>query len=272
MERILYTVRLLDKQLLSERAQAYHLTFQVENVPEFAYAAGQFVSLVATDPKGKQQTRAYSVASAPSGNVFDLCINRVEGGFFSNLLADMQAGDTVSMHGPHGLFTLRQPLTDSLLIATGTGVSPMRSFVQHLFPDNGPTRLPEGKTVTLVFGTRYDSEVYYQDYFESVAARHPGFRYLATLSRPEEGWTGLRGYVQDHVVSVLGNHARLGAPEPEPPPHPEADLAANPRHASPDSFDIHCYICGLNAMVSANRNQLKELGWHRKQVIFERYD
>jgi ferredoxin-NADP reductase len=37
-------------------------------------------------------------------------------------------------------------------------------------------------------------------------------------------------------------------------------------------FNIHAYICGLNEMVSANRDTLKSLGWERKQIIFERYD
>ena len=37
-------------------------------------------------------------------------------------------------------------------------------------------------------------------------------------------------------------------------------------------YNIHAYICGLNEMVSANRDSLKGLGWDRKQIIFERYD
>jgi ferredoxin-NADP reductase len=37
-------------------------------------------------------------------------------------------------------------------------------------------------------------------------------------------------------------------------------------------FNIHAYICGLNEMVSANRERLTGLGWDKKQVIFERYD
>jgi ferredoxin-NADP reductase len=272
MERTLHTIRLIGKTLLSERAQAFHFTFAVEDVAAFHFDAGQFVSLVATDARGKQQTRAYSLASAPRGNQLDFCINRVEGGFFSNLLADMPLGGTISMHGPHGLFTLRQPPTDSLLIATGTGVAPMLGFAQWLFPEDAPPRLPPDKTVALIYGTRHETELYYFDYFQSVAARHSNFRYLPTLSRPEGNWSGLRGYVQEHVVPVLGSHARLGAPEPEPPQHAEADVAANPRQTTPDNFAVHAYICGLNAMVSANRDQLKGLGWHRKQIVFERYD
>jgi ferredoxin-NADP reductase len=37
-------------------------------------------------------------------------------------------------------------------------------------------------------------------------------------------------------------------------------------------FNIHAYICGLNEMVSANRERLTGLGWDKKQIIFERYD
>ena len=38
------------------------------------------------------------------------------------------------------------------------------------------------------------------------------------------------------------------------------------------TYNIHAYICGLNDMVSANRERLKGLGWERKQIVFERYD
>ena len=37
-------------------------------------------------------------------------------------------------------------------------------------------------------------------------------------------------------------------------------------------FDIYCYICGLNFMVSGVRELLAGFGWHKKQIVFERYD
>jgi len=276
MERVLHTARLIEKRLLSERAQAFHFVFAVETLSAFEFGPGQFVSLLKADARGKMQTRAYSIASAPRGNQFDLCVNRVDGGFFSNVLADMHIGDTLQMHGPHGLFTLREPQGDSLLIATGTGIAPMRGFVEWLFPPDtspdGPSRLPEGKTVTLIYGTRHETEMYYRDLFEATAARHPAFRYLPTLSRAGEDWHGARGYVQDHVAALLPQISPPAPVEPEPPVHPEADKAADPRQPAPDAFPIHAYICGLNAMVSANRDLLKQYGWHRKQIVFERYD
>ena len=268
MERKLYTARLERKTCISESAQCYHFEFVVDELESFPYAAGQFVSTVAVDSRGKQQTRAYSIASAPRGNRFGLCVNRVEGGFFSNYLADltdMAPGDTIEFHGPHGHFVLREPVTDSIFISTGTGIAPMRAFVQWIFPDDGTDR-SEGREIWCVFGTRYESELYYRDELEALAQRYPNFHYLATLSRADASWTGLRGYVQEHVARIVEERAaRLNQPLPLPtidPAIPATDLR----------FDINAYICGLNNMVSGVRERLKDYGWHRKQIVFERYD
>lgn len=252
MERRIYTARLLQKMLLSEPAQCFHLEFKVEEVEAFHFDAGQFVSMVATDGHGKHQTRAYSIASAPRENYFDICLNRVENGFFSNLLCDLEPGATAQFHGPHGLFVLRPPIADTMMIATGTGIAPMRGFVEHLFPAENEDR-SKGNHFWLMYGTRHESEIYYHRYFEKTAAEHPNFHYLPTLSRPHEGWEGLRGYVQAHVEEVLQKHPRISS---------QNDLR----------MPMHAYICGLNEMVSANRDLLTRLGWDRKQIHFERYD
>ena len=192
MARELHTARLTQKTCISDPAQCFHLEYVIEGLDQFAFKPGQFVSLVKEDSRGKMQTRAYSIASAPRANAFDLCVNRVEGGFFSNLLADMEEGDPIGFHGPHGLFTLRQPLTDAILIATGTGIAPMRGFIEHLFPDNGRS-LSSGRKIWLVYGTRYPTELYYREFFERKAAEHEDFEYITTLSRAEADWTGPAG-------------------------------------------------------------------------------
>ncbi len=262
-----YTARLARKLLLSDVAQCYHLEFAADDLPSFAFKAGQFVSCLAEDSTGKQQTRAYSIASAARENTFDICVNRVEGGFFSNLLCDLNEGDSVKFHGPHGLFTLRQPLVDGVFIATGTGIAPMRGFAQWLFPENGPDR-SEGKDFWLVYGTRYETDIYYQDFFEQLAKKHSNFHYVATLSRGQESWKGERGYVQEHVARLVAARSEqkvlVGAGD-------VPETAA--RDSSPNGpFDIHAYVCGLNDMVSASRDRLVGMGWEKKQVVFERYD
>lgn len=268
MARELYTARLIRKACISEAAQCYHFVFAVEGQESFPFQPGQFVSAVAQDETGKQHTRAYSIASAARGNEFELCVNRVESGFFSNHLADLPdlpVGGTIQVHGPHGHFVLHEPVTDSILVATGTGIAPMRGFVQWLFPEEGEDR-SQGKDIWLVYGTRYETELYYHEEFEALARRKPNFHYLPTLSRGQESWTGLRGYVQEHVARIVEERAaRLGQQLPLPP----VDPAILPKDLS---FDIYAYICGLNNMVSGVRETLAGFGWHRKQIVFERYD
>ncbi len=220
--------------------QTKHFEFEVTELETFPFVAGQFISMVANNQEGKAITRAYSIASGPRNNkTFDLCLNRVEGGFFSNYLCDLSAGADVKFHGPHGLFVLRQPLRDLVMVATGTGVAPMRSFVDWIF--ESPER-HEGRQIWLVYGTRYAEDIYYREEFERTAAKFPNFHYVVTLSR-DQTWTGERGYVQAQVAKIVGQRT-----------------------------DMDAYICGLNDMVSANRTLLTGIGWDKKQIVFERYD
>ena len=186
MERNLYTARLARKECISHSARCFHFEFVIDELENFRFTPGQFVTAVAEDANGKEQTRAYSIASAVKGNRFDLCLNRVEDGFFSNRLVDLPVGGTIEVYGPNGFFTLREPVTDSILIATGTGIAPMRSFAQWLFPAGGPDR-SEGKQFWLVYGTRFESET-----LLSRGVRRPG-RSLLELSlcshaEPWRGW------------------------------------------------------------------------------------
>jgi ferredoxin-NADP reductase len=240
LERELLTARLTKSVLLSEKTK--HLEFEVEGVDCFDFVAGQFVSVREPKPDGKFVTRAYSIASGPRGdNTFDLCLNRVDEGFMSNYLCDREVGDRVRFHGPHGHFILQPERRDTLFIATGTGIAPFRSMAEWLFSHASHH---DDRHFYLVYGTRYPEDVYYKEQFEKLAAEQPNFHYLATLSRPPESWTGERGYVQEHVRKIVGKRT-----------------------------DMEAYICGLNDMVSAVRNLLKdEVGWDKKHIIFERYD
>lgn len=274
MARELLTARLTEKICLSEVAECYHFRFELEgperfDLERFDFKPGQWISAVAEGPNGKQMTRAYSLASAAHGNSFELCVNRVEGGVFSNFLCDMPVGDAVKVNGPHGSFHLKEPIVDSILVATGTGVAPIRGFVQWLFPDaesSSESDRSEGKDIWLVYGTRHETDIYYRQEFEALARRKPNFHYLPTLSRAKEDWAGLRGYVQEHVAKIVEDRAaRLGQKLPLTPLNPAIPAAEL-------KFDVNAYVCGLNFMVSSVRETLAGFGWHKKQIVFERYD
>lgn len=231
------TARLTDAVALSEFTK--HIEFEVD-APKFGFVPGQWVSLKHAKPDGEEITRAYSIASPPDGARFALCLNRVQDGFMSNYLCDLPEGAEISAQGPFGNFILRPPLRDTIFIATGTGIAPYRSMLQWLFAD--PSRHQE-KQFWLAFGSRTQRDIYYHDEFLQLAAEHPNFHYMPTLSRGSDNWPGLRGYVQEHVRAVAEGH-----------------------------LDRHAYVCGLDKMVSANRELLKSLGWDRKSILYEKYD
>jgi ferredoxin-NADP reductase len=226
---------------ISLSAQTKHLEFEVPALPRFGFVAGQWLSFKTNKPDGEEITRAYSIASSPGeNNRLALCLNRVQDGFMSNFLCDLQEGQEISCQGPFGDFILRPPLRDTVFIATGTGVAPFRSMLHWLLAD--PVR-HQDKRLTLLFGNRTEKDIYYHEEFVDLAARHPNFSYLPTLSRGASEWQGLRGYVQEHLPEIVQRRT-----------------------------DMHAYICGLDKMVKANRELLKGLGWDRKAILYEKYD
>lgn len=233
------SARLVRSVPLSEFTK--HLEFEVNGFPRFGFVSGQWLSLRASAPDGEEITRAYSIASPPSDNGrFAFCLNRVQDGFMSNYLCDLNEGAEITFQGPFGNFILRPPLRDTVFIAAGTGVAPFRSMLHWLLADGSRH---SGRQFWLLFGVRYEQDIYYREEFERLASEHSNFHFLPTLSRGGPEWKGLRGYVQEHLPGIVG-----------------------------DRTDVHAYICGLDKMVSANRELLKSLGWDRKAILHEKYD
>ncbi len=218
-----------------------HIELEVDGVTHFGFVPGQWLSVKGNTPEGEEVTRAYSIASPPSGNGHvAFCLNRVHDGFMSNYLCSLDPGAEITFQGPFGNFILHPPARDTVFIATGTGIAPFRSMLHWLLAEQ---ERHLGRQFWLLFGARYTQDIYYREEFERLAAEHANFRFLPTLSRGEAEWTGLRGYVQEHLPEIIGTRA-----------------------------DMHAYICGLAKMVKANRELLKGMGWDRTSIRYERYD
>lgn len=213
-----------------------HFVFEVAEADRVQFAPGQFVS-VTERIAGREITRAYSIASPPDGKRIELCLNRVAEGLVSPHLFDLRPGDCVRVSEPLGHFVPRNPLGDSVFVATGTGIAPIRSMLHHVL------RAGTSKHLTLLFGARYATGLLYRQEFERLALDHPNFLFLPTLSRPGDEWPGRRGHVQAHLDEALSG-----------------------------SRDVDVYICGLKAMVDDVRAGLKRRGFDRKRIIYEKYD
>jgi ferredoxin-NADP reductase len=254
------TARLLHSIALSEFTK--HLEFEVNDVTRFGFVPGQWLSIKATTPEGEEITRAYSIASPPENGRVALCLNRVHEGFMSNHLCSLAEGGEITFQGPFGNFILHPPMRDTIFIATGTGNAPFRSMLCWLLAD--PER-HQGRELWLLFGARTEKDLYYRDEFEQLAAAHRNFHFLPTLSRALAEWLGLRGYVQEHVKEIVRERNKDAGNQNDRNKDASDQDALNKE-------EMHAYICGLDKMVTANRELLKMLGWDRTSIRYEKYD
>lgn len=213
-----------------------NFVFEAVDVAKFEFTPGQFVSFSDTID-GRVITRAYSIASAPSdSNRFELCLNVVEDGAFTPHLFRLAPGATIQMPPPLGTFTLPTPHRDALFVATGTGIAPFRSMLKTYLAHGSPA-------YTLLFGVRHEPYLLYRAEFDAMARAHEHFRFWPTLTQPGTDWNGRSGRVQAHLEAALGGRR-----------------------------DLDVLLCGLRPMVDDMRRILKEMGFDRKQVRYEKYD
>jgi ferredoxin-NADP reductase len=110
-------------------------SFVLEVPPElaatFSYAAGQFCTFRAV-VDGEPVVRCYSMSSSPDvGDAFKTTVKRVPGGRMSNWMNDaLQAGDTVEVLRPAGLFVLHDTDAPVVAFAGGSGITPVISIVK----------------------------------------------------------------------------------------------------------------------------------------------
>ena len=90
--------------------------------------AGCHVDVVLPDG----ELRPYSLFSGEADNVLEILVRRVTGGLVSTQLSFLQPGDGVRVGSPTGNFGLAPvgPGERVLLMATGTGIAPFRSFLR----------------------------------------------------------------------------------------------------------------------------------------------
>lgn len=219
------------------------LVFRTVDGGSFEPVPGQWVTLYLT-VAGGQIHRSYSIAAPfdpAAPDRVEIAVTFVEGGPASGALHAMTRGDRVGAQGPLGVFTLARIPREApvLFVGTGTGVAPLRAMLLAELL-RSPT---DGPRLTLLFGGRTPRDLLYREQFEALAATHPRFRYVPTLSRADDDWPGLKGYVQTHFAA----HCSDG--------------------------DTHVLICGLSTMVRDSRRTLKEdFGYDRKRIHTERYD
>jgi len=241
-----FSARLVSVRDLTPSVREF--AFEKEDGP-LVHEPGQWLNLDIPREGEAPLTRAYSIASPPTDSPrFELAVTRVSAGPGSQLLHALVPGLSLSASGPNGFFTRTvNEGVPSLFVGTGTGITPLRSML------SAAARAGAKEPLALLVGARAEGDMLYADELHELAATYPNVTVSYTLSQPSERWTGLRGYVQDHVPALLEALAERGA--------------------KGGSGEPHVYICGLEKMVKAVRELTrKQLGLPRERVHSERYD
>lgn len=179
-----------------------HLVLDVPDAVASIYRPGQYLNVMVGDGK----VRSFSMASPPNGRTVDLHIRRISGGHFtSSRLPSLAPGAELEVELPHGMFYLRnEDFRPLLMLATGTGLAPIKSILESLFDD------PDCPPVTLYWGARTEADLYYDREIRAWTGRLPDFRYVPVLSQPTPGSPHRTGYVQDAAAEDIEDFSEYG--------------------------------------------------------------
>merc|ERR1712056_130415 len=159
---------------------------------------------------------------------------KVYRGVCSNHICDMSPGDEVLITGPTGAEMLlpEDPNSNIIMLATGTGIAPMRSYMRLLFHDKAGANADGSRTFKglawLFMGVPYSKSLLYDDEHQDYTAKYPDqFRYDYAVSREQTNAAGQKMYIQTKMAEFRDEMWELMQSE-----------------------KTHIYMCGLKGMES----------------------
>lgn len=140
-------------------------------------------------PPGGASPRYYSLASAASDGVAEICVRRHAGGVCSTHLTGLQPGATIQAFvRRHASFRPTAGAAPVILIGAGTGIGPLIGFIRHN---------PPGRPMHLYVGMRdAGTNFLYREELGRLVDDHRLRRLITAFSR-----AGDKTYVQDRLLA-----------------------------------------------------------------------
>jgi ferredoxin-NADP reductase len=234
--------KLVVAEVRKETPDAVSLVLRDPTGAPIAFEAGQFFTLSRRIGDDTHK-RAYSASSSAleKGSV-SVTVKRVSGGLVSNDLNDRaQVGDTLSVLGPSGSFTVPSWINDVVLVGGGSGITPLMSIARTLLASKASAR------VLLVFGNRSEDDVIFAREIDELAREHAErFSVRHVLEREPTRRSARVGRLDEEVLreELLGPAGR------------------------PASM---FFICGPEPVMAAAERVLASLGVEPERVKTERF-
>ncbi|GGK21306.1 phenylacetic acid degradation protein [Pilimelia terevasa] len=171
---------------LTDEALAITMAVPAELRGDFAFTAGQHLTVRRVDESGEEVRRSYSICSTPralaAGGTVRIGVKAIPGGSFSAwAAAHLRVGQTIDVLPPLGHFTTEFDPGRARRyagIVAGSGITPVLSLAATALetePDS---------TVTLLYGNRYARSVMFAEELADLKDRYPArLHVLHVLSR-----------------------------------------------------------------------------------------
>lgn len=161
--------RLRVSALIEETHDSKSVVFEVPPAltTAFNYRPGQFLTL-RLPIDGKYVPRCYSMSSSPLLDAAPrVTVKRVNQGRGSNWICNqLKVGDELEVMTPSGVFTPKHWSQDFLLMAGGSGVTPVFSILRHVLEQSSAR-------ITLLYANRDEKSVIFRDALNALAKAHP---------------------------------------------------------------------------------------------------
>jgi 3-ketosteroid 9alpha-monooxygenase subunit B len=163
-------------EVIAETDEARSLVFAVPDTPgdpgippeRLRYAPGQFLTLRVPSDRTGSVARCYSLCSSPfTDDALAVTVKRTADGYASNWLCEhARAGMRIHVLAPSGNFVPKTLDDDFLLMAAGSGITPIMSICK--------SALAEGSgQVTLLYANRDDRSVIFAEALRELSAKYP---------------------------------------------------------------------------------------------------
>lgn len=154
------------------------------------------------------------------------------GGNGTNGKPALGIGDTLTVVGPYGAFTLRESERRLVYIGGGAGMAPIYSLLTSM-AEQGLDR-----PAVFYYGARTEADLFHVEEIAALTAKLPNLTFVPVLSHcadDDTSWTGERGMVTDVVDRLEDGLADVDAYLCGPPPMVDAALALLERHGVPST-------------------------------------
>jgi propane monooxygenase reductase subunit len=205
----------------------------VLDATELQFRPGQYVDVKIPGSNGHDATRSFSMANLPSSGKLEFMIKAYPDGRFSSLLSkgEIEAGQTLTVTGPYGVFTLRRTSDRPLLfIGGGAGMAPILALLRSLAEEGSE------RSAVFYYGARTPEDLFHLDELQELEQRLPNFRFVPALSDCGErtDWDGERGLITDVVTRREEDLSGMDAYLCGPPPMVDAAIAVLDAAGVPD--------------------------------------